>query len=182
MNFMDALFILMLLGIMALGFFQGVIRLGVLLLAFYLSVVLASLYFPVLGSFIYNRFGGQRVAADYVGFFIVLLLAFSSLAAAGLYTFRYVEVTGRFQYLDRLGGVFLGLILSALVIGMLSVLLWNLMITHGGINVELPLFKMIGGSVQNSFLLRYFGEYILPQTYDIVSPILPSGARIIFDV
>lgn len=182
MNFMDLILLLIFVGLLALGFFQGMIRLAVLILAFYLSVVLASLYFPSVGDFIHTHFdsNGEIFAAQYIGFFIVLLISFGLLAAAGLYTFRYAHLPGKLQYLDRIIGVLLGIVLAALVIGILAVILWTLMIEKGGINIDLPLFRAIGNSVSSSFLLRYFADYILPQVYINVRPILPDGARVIF--
>jgi membrane protein required for colicin V production len=181
MNIIDLFFIFILIGFLALGFFQGMIRLGVMLLAFYLSVVLASLYFPMVGNWLYTNFGGTRYAGEYIGFFLIMLISFTLLAWAGIYTFRYAKLPGRLAYLDHAVGVFLGLILAALLIGILAVLLWNLMIVNGGRNVDIPLFRMIGSGVANSFLLNYFSTYILPETYEIVQPILPEGARIIFE-
>lgn len=181
MNLIDIIFILILLGILALGFSKGMIRLAVLILAFYLSVVLASLYFEALGGFIFSHFGSERFAAEYIAFFLVMIIGFACLSAAGLYTFRYVEISGKYQYLDRMGGVLLGLILAALIIGVLSTLLWNLMITNGGSEIELPLFRILGSGVQNSALLAYFADYILPSTYNIVRPVLPESASLIFE-
>ncbi|MFN8476206.1 MAG: CvpA family protein [Kouleothrix sp.] len=45
MNVTDIVFILILLGGLALGFFQGTIRLIITIIAFYVGIVLASLYF-----------------------------------------------------------------------------------------------------------------------------------------
>jgi membrane protein required for colicin V production len=182
MNFIDLVFIVLLVGILALGFFQGMIRMGVLILAYYLSVVLASLYFPMLGNFFYRQIGGQRFASEYIAFFVIMLVGFGLLALAGLYTFRYAHLPGKLQYVDNVGGVLLSLILAALVVGVLSVLLWNLLITNNGEDIDLPLFRMLGNGVRNSFLLSYFATYILPEAYNIVEPILPAGAQVIFEV
>ncbi len=181
MNFMDLVFISMFFGALALGFFQGMIRMGILILAFYLSVVLASLYFPMMGRFLYENFGGQRFASEYIGFFLVLLVASILLGWAGLYTFRYATLPGKLKLVDHIVGVFLGLILGALIVGLLAILLWNLMIVSGGEDIDLPLFQMLGNSVRNSFMLRFFASNILPEAYNIVQPILPSGARLIFE-
>jgi hypothetical protein len=111
-----------------------------------------------------------------------MLVAFGLLVAAGLYTFRYVHVPNRLQIIDHTVGTLLGLLLAALVLGVLASLLWTLMVTSGGENIDLPLFQMLGRGVRNSFLLSYFADFILPQMYNYVQPILPGGARLIFEV
>lgn len=182
MNLMDVLFLLLFVGFLALGFFQGMIRLAVMLLAFYLSLVLASLYFPSLGMFFQRNFGARSDVGDYVGFALILLFGFFALAAAGLYTFRYAKMPGGLEYVDRIGGVLLSVLLAALFIGLFATLLWNLMILRGGRNIDIPLMGMLGRSIANSFLLRYFADIILPQVYSYFDPILPDSAQMIFIV
>jgi membrane protein required for colicin V production len=154
----------------------------VIIIAFYLSVVLASLYYPAVGSFLFNNFGGERYASEYIGFFLVMLIAGILLITAGLYTFRYVQVPERLQIIDHIVGTLLGLFLAALMLGVLASLLWQLMVISGGGNIEMPLFQMLGRGVRNSFLLSYFADFILPETYNYVRPILPGGAQLIFEV
>lgn len=182
MNFIDLLFLLLLFAIVATGFFKGMIRIGVLIVAFYLSVVLSSLYYPQVGYFFFSNFGGTARAGNYIGFFILLAVSFSLLSTAGLYTFRYADLPGKLKILDHAVGSLLSLILAALVLGMLAVLLWNLMVTAGGKNVDIPLFQLIGSQVETSVVLRYFAVYILPRSYTFVDPVLPNGASLIFGV
>lgn len=180
MNFIDILFILIFFGILAAGFFQGMIRLLVMIAALYLSVVLASLYFASLGEFFVRRFDAERYVGQYVAFFLVLLVAFLFLALAGLYTFRYWRLLGGLQYLDRIIGTVLGMLLGTLVIGIFASLLYNLMVVRGGRNIDLPLFRSIGTAVANSVMVRYFSTKLLPLVYNTVDPFLPEGADLLF--
>lgn len=180
MNFVDFLFLVLLVAMLAAGFFQGMIRLTIVLVAFYLSTVLASLYFPAVGAFFQRNFGTERFAADYIAFTVVLVVSFILLTIAGLYTFRYAKMPGQLQYLDRFGGVLLGVILAGLFIGVFSVLLWDIMIVGRGESVDWPLMRSFGRSIRTSFLLGYFTNVILPETYALISPILPEGASRIF--
>lgn len=182
MNFIDLFFLLMLVGMLALGFFQGMIRLIVLLVAFYLSIVLASLYFPALATVFQTRFGSPRYVGEYVGFALILMIGFILLTIAGLYTFRYAKMPGRLQYVDRFVGVLLGVVLGTLFMGIFAVLLWNMMVLRGGCTIDFPIMRALCGSVRTSFLLQYFANSLLPETYALVSPILPPGARLIFVV
>lgn len=182
MNFIDIVLILLFFGMLATGFFQGMIRLVVLILAFYLSLVLASLYYPSLGQFFVSRLGAERFVAQYVGFALVLFMSMVLLAAAGFYTFRYAQLPGQLQYLDRIVGTVLGMLLGALLVGILATLLWNLMILRGGQNIDMPIMRGLGQSVRSSTILSYFANFVLPETYALIDPILPDGAALIFAV
>jgi uncharacterized membrane protein required for colicin V production len=182
LNLIDLFFLLLFVGALALGFFQGMIRLIVVVVAFYLSLVLASLYFPAVASFFVVRFGAARYVGEYMGFVIVLLLSSALLSAAGIYTFRYVHLPGQLQYLDRLIGLALGLFFGTLLIGIFAVVLWNMMIVRGGRNVDFPIMGFLGGQVASSVLLQFFANDLLGQIYTLLDPILPDGAQIIFQV
>lgn len=76
MNLIDLFYIFLFLGMLALGFFHGMIRLTILLMAFYLSLVLASLYIEPVGGFLKTHFGGSRDATLFGGFGLTLMLSF----------------------------------------------------------------------------------------------------------
>jgi uncharacterized membrane protein required for colicin V production len=179
---MDLVFVFLFVGALALGFFQGMIRLLVLIIAFYLSLVLASLYFPALANVFVERFGTERYVGEYTGFMIVFLLGVFILGAAGLYTFRYAQLPGQLQYIDRIFGLVLGLLFGTLLISIFAVVLWNMMIVRGGRSVDLPLMQVLGSQVASSTLLQFFANQLLDQMYTILDPVLPDGAQIIFSV
>lgn len=180
--FIDLVFIFLMVGFIAAGFFQGVIRMTILLVAFYLGVVLASFYFFSLGLFFVTKFKTTLFVGQYVAFALIMMIGFAWLSAAGLYTFRYAKFPKQLMYLDNVLGTLVALILAALFLGLFAVILWNMMIIKGGERIDLPIMKWLGGSVRKSFLLKYFSIYLLPKAYAFASPILPSSARIIFAV
>ena len=182
MNFVDLLLILIFIGLLVTGFFQGMIRVLVIILAFYLSLVLATLYYPSFGEWLVRTLGTQRFVAQYVAFALVLFFATILLTAAGVYTFRYAQLPGQLQYLDRIVGTVLGMVLGALVIGILATLLWNLMIVRGGQNIDFPIMRALGRSVAGSSILAYFANFLLPTTYALLDPVLPDGAALIFAI
>lgn len=182
MNFLDFLFILLFFGMLAAGFFQGLVRLLVLVIAFYLSLVLASLYYPALGEFFVRTFDTQRFVGQYVAFTMVLLVGFLLLSVAGLYTFRYFRVPGGLEYVDRILGTVLGLLFGGLIIGILATLLYNLMVLRGGREIDLPLFRIFGNAVASSVMVNYFSTQILPLAYTFLDPILPDGVNLLFRV
>src|SRR5215216_7146193 len=91
MNGIDLLFILLLLAGLALGFFQGTIKLLIAIVAFYIGIILASLYFPIVGNFFRVRFHASLEVGQIMAFGLILLLSFLLLTVAGLYTFRYAK-------------------------------------------------------------------------------------------
>ncbi len=180
MNFIDLLLILIFVGLLATGFFQGMIRLLVMIVALYLSLVLASLYFAPLGEFFVRNFDTQRYVGQYVAFFLVLVIGFVLLTIAGLYTFRYAKLPGSIEYLDRIVGTVLGMFLGVLIVGIFGSLLWNMMVLRGGRNIDLPIFEAFGNAVANSSIERYFSRVLLPLVYRYADPFLPEGADLLF--
>jgi hypothetical protein len=104
MNLIDILFLLGVLGGLALGFFQGIIRLAIAIISFYLSIILASLYFQSLGRFFRERFGTTFDIAQMVAFGTILLTAFFLITIAGLYTFRYAKMPASLDFVDKIVG------------------------------------------------------------------------------
>jgi membrane protein required for colicin V production len=182
MNFVDALFILLLLGGLALGFFQGTIKLLVTIIAFYVGIILASLYFTTLGVTFQRRFGSSLYVGQVTAFAVILLVAFLLLTVAGIYTFRYARMPASLDFIDRIAGTMLGLVMACLLLGMLGVILKLLF--YGPTSGEgLPIIASFQGSVRASFLVGFFSNQILPLIFVTVQPFLPADAtNIIFKI
>lgn len=177
----DIFFILLLLGGLALGFFQGTIKLIVAIIAFYLGIVLASLYFSMFGNFLRSKFNSTAEVGQIVAFALILLISFLVLLAAGFYTFRYAKAPPSLDFIDKIAGTLLGLLLGALFIGMLATMLRYLFIYHDvAKTANLPIVASLQGGVRASRLLGYFSDYILPLIYNAVRPVLPEQANFIF--
>ncbi|EFO81206.1 colicin V production protein [Oscillochloris trichoides DG-6] len=180
MNLIDILFLLLFVGSLIAGYFQGMIRQAILLVTLYLSLVLASLYYTSVGLWLVKTFSADRFVGQYVGFTLVLFFCFLSLSAAGLYTFRYAHLPGGLRHLDHAGGMILGMLLGTFIIGTFAAVLYNMMIVRGGARIDLPLMRWLGDSVATSFVLQYFARDLLSLVYSILDPILPQAAQIIF--
>ncbi|WP_129632388.1 CvpA family protein [Candidatus Oscillochloris fontis] len=180
MNIIDILFLLLFVGSLVAGYFQGMIRLTVLLVTLYLSLVLASLYYTAMGLWLVKTFSADRFVGQYIGFTLVLFFGFLALSAAGLYTFRYAQLPGGFRHLDHAGGMFLGMILGTFIIGTFAAVLYNMMIVRGGARIDFPIMRWLGDSVATSLVLQYFARDLLGLVYSILDPILPDAAQIIF--
>src|SRR4029078_529336 len=128
MNGIDILFLLILLGGLALGFFQGTIKLLVTIISFYISLVLASLYFQAVGNFFRVRFNSSQEVGQITAFATVMLISFFLLLLAGLYTFRYLKMPSSLDFFDKIIGTLLGMLLGALFMGLLAILLKDLFV------------------------------------------------------
>jgi membrane protein required for colicin V production len=183
MNGIDILFILLLLGGLALGFFQGTIKLLIAIVAFYIGMILASLYFPIVGIFFRQRFHSSPEVGQITAFGVILLLSFLIFTIAGFYTFRYAKMPASLDFIDRIVGTLFGLLLGALFLGIFAILLQHLFISRDVAgSVTFPIMRAFQGGVRSSFLVGFFANQILPLIYASVQPALPKDADIIFRV
>ena len=183
MNGIDIMFILILLGGLALGFFQGTIKLVIAIVAFYVGIILASLYFQAIGNFFRLRFRSSVEVGQITAFATVLLVSFLLLTIAGLYTFRYLRVPRSLDFLDKIVGTVFGLLMAALFMGMLAILLKDLFIYRSpATEASLPIVIAFQRGVRTSTLVDFFGNNILPLLYGFLRPILPAEAELIFRV
>src|SRR5205085_2008598 len=157
MNLIDVLFIILLLGGLALGFFQGTIKLIIAIISFYIGIILASLYFPTVGIFFRQRFHSTLEVGQITAFAIILLIAFLLLTIAGFYTFRYAKMPASLDFVDRIAGTLLGLLLGALFLGMLAIVLKDLFINRDVAgSMTFPIMRSLQNGVQNSILVPFF--------------------------
>jgi uncharacterized membrane protein required for colicin V production len=183
MNGIDLLFVLLLLGGLALGFFQGTVKLLIAIISFYVSIVLASLYFQAVGNFFRVRFRTSADVGQITAFGVVLLVSFLLLTVAGLYTFRYLRVPKSLDFIDKILGTLLGLFMAGLFLGMFAVLLRDLFIFRSpATEASLPIVILFQNGVRTSSMVSFFGNNILPLLYGLMRPILPAEAEIIFRI
>jgi uncharacterized membrane protein required for colicin V production len=183
MNLIDILFLLILLGGLALGFFQGTVKLLVAIIAFYVGLVLASLYFQSVGNFYRLHFNSSAEVGQITAFATVLAISFLLLTVAGLYTFRYFKMPTSLDFLDKILGTLLGLGMAALFMGVFAILLKDLFVFRSpASSASLPVIIAFQASVRSSTLVGFFGDNILPLIYSSIRPVLPSAADLIFRV
>jgi len=183
MNLIDILFLLILLGGLALGFFQGTVKLLIAIIAFYVGIVLASLYFQAVGNFYRQRFNSSAEVGQITAFATVLGVSFLLLTVAGLYTFRYFKMPTSLDFLDKILGTLLGLGMAALFMGVLAILLKDLFVFRNpASSASLPVIIAFQAGVRSSTLVGFFGDNILPLIYSSLRPVLPSAADLIFRV
>ncbi len=181
MTFVDLLLVLLFVAVTAIGFFQGTIRLVVALVTFYASIVLASLYFRFLTIFFTRRGTSEQVASS-ISFFLILVLTFALLFTAGLYTFRYVRLSGRLDYLDKILGTFLGMVLAAMVAVVMTMILNYAFVRYdAAATADFPLTATFQRSVRSSTVRPILLQRVLPRMYAAVAPFLPEAALPLFN-
>ena len=115
MAFVDFVMLLLVIIFLFYGFFKGMLKVGLAIVTFYLSVIVASLYFRLVAQKLAKNSTTSLQVLEMLSFLVVLVVIYLILLWAAFYTFRYVQVGGRIQYLDKLIGSFLGLVLGDLM-------------------------------------------------------------------
>ncbi len=126
---LDIFLSLVFLGLVVLGFWQGLLREVWFLLSLYLAAVLASLY----GDFV-ARLVGARVSevgssgeggavSSALGFFVVFALAVVILYAILASLFGHLRLRASLLWLDKTGGIVLGLLTSFVVTSFIAYVL-----------------------------------------------------------
>lgn len=179
MTFVDILLLFICIAAFFFGFFKGLIKISIAIGALYASIIISSLYFRFLAAKIGE--GAPLHVAQMVSFFIILVISFLVLYFSGAYTFRYAKVTGRLQYLDKMIGTFLGLVLGAMFASILAMILRYLFIANNTqAEVSFPFVESLASSTKRSVLLNIFLNVVLPIIYTPMSPLLPDAADKIF--
>jgi uncharacterized membrane protein required for colicin V production len=114
---------LLFLGLLALGFWQGLLKVLWFLLSLYLAVIVASLYGAYIGRLIGleaqpgpSGTGGSDIVSSAVGFFVVFVVAVIILFAVIATLFSHVRLPSSLLVLDKVGGIVLGLLASFVVV------------------------------------------------------------------
>lgn len=178
-NFIDIFFALLFLAIVIYGFFGGVVRLTMILIGLYLSVVVAGLFYVPVGRVVSSNlrdiepFTGQLLA-------FILLTLFGTLAIALtlIKTFVTVRIPNIFASVDQIGGATVGLILSLFTVTIVSVIFrvyFNLILTaaSNGFSVT-PVMLTLALHNKTSFLVAFFAQLTIP-IYALIAPWFPGG-------
>jgi len=173
----DLLFSFLLIGALLVGFFHGTFHATILLLTFYLCLIISCLYFPLVSVILAKKFGSETFVAEYVSFILILVSSFTFFAIAFSHTFQATRPQEKFALLDRITGAFIGLFLATLFIIILTIVLWNLMITREAAHFPSPIMQLLGQNVQHSRFIKYLGLSISTQIYSYLQQILPEEAR-----
>ena len=145
MNWLDMLIVAILAITMLMGFWRGLISTIFPLVGIILGIVLAGRFYNSLADWLFSWLGsaGQAKIAGFAIIFIVVLIA-SMVLAWILRKFLSLLFLG---WVDRLGGLVLGLAIGGLVIGALLSLV---------IKADFP---SVGDAIRDSVLASFFLDH-----------------------
>jgi uncharacterized membrane protein required for colicin V production len=181
MNYIDLLLLLLVFGFLALGFFQGTIKILIAIISFYVSIVLASLYYQFVGAFFRQRFRTSGDGGQIIAYAIILVLAFMLLTVAGIYTFRYAKMPPSLDFIDRIIGTLFGFVLGGLIVGMTAEILYIFFVERSPASgVTFPIMRSLQSTTRASFLIVFFKDNVLPLIFSLVRPVLPAETGPLF--
>lgn len=174
----DLVLLVVFVAVVGLGFWSGILRSVIALVAFYASLILASLYFKFVSVLLTQR-GVEDSVADTLSFVAVLLLAFAILVALSLYTFRYVRLPGQLEFFDRLLGAALGIVLGVAVLTTVAMLL-HYMFIAGSTGSQGGIGGVLRRGTESSSVVPILTTNLLPQLFRAVGPFVPDAAMPLF--
>lgn len=174
----DLVLLVLFVTVVGIGFWGGAIRTVIALVAFYASLVLASLYFKFVSVFITRR-GIGDIIADALSFVAVLVFAFAILVTLSLYTFRYIRIPSQLEFFDRLLGAALGIVLAVAVLTTVTMLLHYTFIAAGA-GGEGVVGSFLRRGTQESALVPLLTANLLPRLFVTVGPFVPDTALPLF--
>ena len=177
MSVIDVVLLLLLVAAFFLGFFQGGIRLLLVLLAWIASFLLAvNLRGPV-GSFL----GGYwtQYSADYTRMlaFAILFVVFFVLAVTAIeIVYRRPPALSRFPILDEVGGGVLGLFVGFLVLAAVITILDSFYASPAAVGGggEVGLLRDVHGGLSASGIANGLRSSLLPVLATLLGPLLPA--------
>ncbi|MGE5617834.1 MAG: CvpA family protein [Sphingomonadaceae bacterium] len=171
-TWLDAVAVLMLIGSIAFGFHQGLVRQTLLLVAAYIATVLAAQYYDRPAEMIVRQFPGFVPEIARVVAFLGLAIALTILVTWLIWSaYRYTKLP-EIVVLDQFGGALLGGIIGLAAIGI------ALSLSHYALEAPWPAGSPIQQALHvgllNSSLDGLFSS-ALPLIQTTLRPWLPSG-------
>jgi len=176
---LDIFLILIFVGLVALGFWQGLLREIWLLLALYLSAVLASLYGDYLASLVGAQVqgvgpgGSGGAVSSALGFFVVFALGVVIIFAILASLFSSLRLRASLLWLDKVGGITLGLVTSFVLTSFVAYVLYAILGGPGPYQ-EYAFFAVLRNQRLTSPLLKAF-LVSRPVIMATIQPWLPGG-------
>lgn len=175
---LDIFLALLFLGLVVLGFWQGMLKEIWLLLSLYLGTIVASLYGDYVGSLFRQQIGSQGPEAERIasawGFFIALILSTAIFFTILYLLVGHLRLRASLLALDKIGGTTLGLVsafaITALIAFALKALLDNIEVP------EWPFVVVLQRQAPTSLLLNLFDSTrsTLLATFRFWLPELPT--------
>ncbi len=154
----DIVLLLLGFGFLAFGFAQGLVKMGIGVIGFYLALLISAVV-----SDPFARWAGGLLKVERVGsggyqilmFFLVLLTLSLLIIAALFSSVRVSSLPKALLALDQVGGMVLGAVFGLLVLVMLATLIKSLVNNAGSSALSgLPLFGFLFTNAENSITVN----------------------------
>jgi uncharacterized membrane protein required for colicin V production len=183
-NFVDYAIMATFMVIVGAGFFGGIAKVTAAIVAIYFSAVLAATFYRPTTDGMQQIFSSMSQRMGELIMFLVLLLVFSAVFTwiVSKWTIRF-KLPRRVMVMDNIGGVALGLLLSAITLTFAALFLTivlqalNQTVTLTGSGSVLGFAR---GQIRDSALLPHFLKMV-PVVRTAISPWFPSGLPPILD-
>ncbi len=178
MNWFDFLLFLVLLGGLALGYYQGLWRQVIGLAALYLGAIVASQYYYLIGNGLKDSLKTTPgLALNAIAFFGIMIVVMAILNFLALDATKMIIRLP--SLIDHLGGMLLGLAGSWIFLTIGVTILFVITLT-GWSEVE-GVRQVIYAGVRES-LIAHLAQTSLPTLLDSIKPWLPGGIPNIFSL
>jgi uncharacterized membrane protein required for colicin V production len=166
-SWLDILMVLVLMGSMAFGLRQGLLRHLILLLALYLGVVVAANYYAQGGELLVNTVAPSASVemARIVAFVALFVIVTFVLIVAFWRAYRQTKLPTTYM-LDEAGGTLLGAVAGIVLINLLLAISWQIL--------ETPWPDGIGFT---SFLQAGLVESSLKEAFSVPMPLIQAALR-----
>ncbi len=177
-TWLDAVTVLMLIGSIAFGFHQGLVRQILLLVAMYVATVVAAQYYEPLSGLILRQFPGFVPEVAGVVAFLVLAVFFTVLVTGLIWSAYRQTKMPEVVMMDQVGGGLLGGLIGVFAIGI------ALTLAHYAVEAPWPAGSPVQQALHtgllNSSLDGLFSSP-LPLIQATLRPWLPSGIPLMLD-
>jgi uncharacterized membrane protein required for colicin V production len=183
-NWVDYVILITFMAIVGFGFFGGIAKVSAAIVAIYISSVLAAMFYQPLTDAMQRIFSTMSQRLGELVMFVLLLLVFSA-----VFTWIVAKWIGRVKIprqlllMDNIGGVVLGLVLSAMTVTFAALFLTivlqalNQTVSLTGQGSVLGFFR---GQIKDSALLPHFLD-MAPYITGAIEPWFPDGLPPILD-
>lgn len=179
MNSFDVVSLIVVVVALILGFFQGAVRMIIVMIMAYIGLIIAGLYFQTIGDWLHLAANISTLESYSLAYIAVFVLCMLTLSSMGIYTFRFFR--GNIESIvNRTIGLVCSMTTVLLLLGTLAHLL--LIIPNNGTASEMRSF--IGSDLLRTVATARFAvplsNMVAPIVLQILDPFVFSDINQLF--
>lgn len=172
----DVFVLIAFMGLVALGFFHGLVRLFASALAVYFGAIFAATFYRPLADAIVSVTPRMGPATGELAAFLLLFIGFAIIFAVGVSRWiGKLSLPRRLEILDTIGGLLMGVIVGVVAVTVTVMLLsFSLQVMDRvSLNASGPLLRFLQDGIDGSVLIPVFLR-IAPFFVRLISPFIPG--------